>query len=168
MTTVFKGKFITVEHEEVILPSGQPLLTELVTRPDGVRIIAQGADGKVLVTNEWRIELNSRDYRLPGGKVEGVTPLEAAQQELLEETGLVAGSWKLLGSTQAFSMIRYQLHYFLARDLVVGPTNSHDEGEDIRVEWFDLDALTAMALGGSIGEDSSAIRLLRFASGGFQ
>lgn len=164
MSIVFQGKFFAVEHESVVLPDGRPLLMEWVSRTDGVRIIAQRADGAVLITDEWRAELGARDYRLPGGKVEGLEPVEAAQQELREETGFVAGSWDFLGATQAFSMVRYRLHYFLARDLTLSPVH-HDEGEDIRVCWFDLDTVATMALDGRIGEDLSALQLLRFAWG---
>jgi 8-oxo-dGTP pyrophosphatase MutT (NUDIX family) len=166
VTTVFTGKFVSVEHEEVRLPGGRMLMTEWVTRPDGVRVIAQRADGRVLISHEWRIELSARDHRLPGGKVEGVEPLVAAQQELREETGFVAGEWTPIGSTQALSMIRYRVHFFLARDLTYRPAH-HDEGEDIRVKWIDLDTVIQMAYDGQIGEDASALQLLRLGAGRF-
>jgi 8-oxo-dGTP pyrophosphatase MutT (NUDIX family) len=71
--------------------------------------------GAVLITDECREECNGRDYRLPGGKVEGDnTPVEAAMGELQEETGFRAASWRYLCSTQAFTMVRYPPHYFPA------------------------------------------------------
>lgn len=163
MSVVFKGKWFTVEQEPVVLPTGRKILAEWVSRTDGVRIIARRADGAVLVTDEYRDELGRRDYRLPGGKVEnGSSPAEAAALELREETGYRAATWLPICSTQAFAMVRYGLHYFEARDLTYDPVH-HDEGEDIRVCWFTLEEVWSMAMDGRIGEDLSALQLLRLA-----
>jgi ADP-ribose pyrophosphatase len=163
MSVVYKGMFFTVEQEPRTLPNGREIVAEWVTRTDGVRIIARRDDGAVLVSDEWRPELGRRDYRLPGGKVEGNTPLAAAQAELQEETGFCAGSWVPIGSTQAFSMVRYSLHYFEARDVYFNPIE-HDEGEDVKACWFSLGQVVKMALDGAIGEDLSALQLLRLAA----
>ena len=161
MTVIFTGKWFTVEQEEVTTATGKTFLAESVSRTDGVRILARRRNGDLLVSDEYRVELGGRDLRLPGGKVEdGMSPLQAAQAELREETGFRAESWRELATTQAFSMVRYSLHYFEARDLVLDPVE-HDEGEDIKVRWVPMSTAVDMALDGRIGEDLSALQILR-------
>jgi len=168
MSVVFRGRWFAVEQSPVVMPNGRTVVMEWVTRPDGVRVIARRDDGDVLITDEYREELGRRDFRLPGGKVEGAhTPLEAARGELLEETGFEAAEWTYLGATQAFTMVRYRLHYFLAEGLsAASGAPEHDEGEDISVCWFSPDEARAMALDGRIGEDLSALQILRLWSNG--
>jgi 8-oxo-dGTP pyrophosphatase MutT (NUDIX family) len=160
MSVICRGKWFTIEQEPLELPNGEVITAEYVRRTDGVRIIARRDDGAVLVTDEYRPELGTRDYRLPGGKVEAGDALAAAQRELQEETGYRAQLWTPLATTQAFSMVRYALHYFEARDLTDAAT-THEEGEDIRVCWFPLKEAAEMALDGRIGEDLSALQVLR-------
>lgn len=163
MSVVYSGKWFTVEQEPMTLANGSTILAEWVSRTDGVRIVARREDGAVLLNNEYRHEICRRDFRLPGGKIEnGCTQVEAAARELHEETGFRASTWKPLCATQPFTMVRYSLHYFEARDLTFDPVD-HDEGEDIEVCWFSLDEVTEMALDGRIGEDLSALQILRLA-----
>ena len=163
MSVVFEGKWFTVEQDLVKMPGGKKFLAEWVTRTDGVRVIARRGN-EILITDEYREELGRRDYRLPGGKVEnGDSPLKAAMDELREETGFQAGEWTELGVTQAFAMVRYRLHYYEAGQLEYDPVE-HDEGEDIRSCWFPLREAAEMALSGRIGEDLSALQVLRYAS----
>jgi ADP-ribose pyrophosphatase len=167
MSVVFRGKWFVVEQSPVVMPDGTKVLMEWVTRPAGVRVIGRRSDGHVLITDEYREELRRRDYRLPGGKVEGYdTPLEAARAELREETGFEAMRWRHLATTQAFAMVRYPLHYFLAEELAAvkpAPDDCRSEGEDIAVCWFSLPEAARMALDGRIGEDLSALQILRLA-----
>lgn len=167
MTVVFEGRWFVVEQTPVAMPNGKTVLMEWVTRPAGVRVIARREDGHLLITDEYRHELDRRDFRLPGGKVEGDdTPLDAARAELREETAFEAGRWTHLGATQAFTMVRYPLHYFLAEQLTAveaPPAAGAGEGEDIAVCWFSLPEAARMALDGRIGEDLSALQILRLA-----
>jgi ADP-ribose pyrophosphatase len=163
MSVVYRGKWFTVEQEPMELANGSTIVAEWVSRTDGVRIVARREDGAVLLNNEYRHEIGRRDFRLPGGKIEnGCTPIEAATCELREETGFRAATWTPLCVTQPFTMVRYSLHYFEARELTFDPI-SHDEGEDIEVCWFSFDETTEMALDGRIGEDLSALQILRLA-----
>jgi 8-oxo-dGTP pyrophosphatase MutT (NUDIX family) len=74
---------------------------EIARRSPGVRLILRDGD-KILLTKEYRKELDAVDYRLPGGKVFDTLEeynaykqdiekyaLRAARRECEEETGLI-------------------------------------------------------------------------------
>jgi ADP-ribose pyrophosphatase len=158
-TIVFKGKYFRIYHETVAL-NGTQTTFEYVSRTDGARIIAANL-GAILLTKEYRHELQDVDWRLPGGKVdEGETPEVAARRELREETGYDAGSLKALWSTTPDSTVRYRRHFFLATDLAEGPT-AHEAGETIENHWVPLETACTMALDGEVREEISALSILR-------
>jgi ADP-ribose pyrophosphatase len=164
MTVKYRGQWFTVREEPLDLPNGTTITAEWVERTDGVRVIARNARGQILINDEYRAEIRRRDLRLPGGKIEdGRTALQAAQAELQEETGFRARSWRRLGSSQPFTMVRYRLHYFEAADLILDPVD-HDEGEDITIKWLSLSEVVRLALTGEMGEDLSALQVLRLAA----
>ena len=66
-TIVFQGKIIEVVQQLVKI-GDKELTWEIARRSPGVRMIICDGD-KILLTKEFRRELDMIDYRLPGGKV---------------------------------------------------------------------------------------------------
>ncbi len=66
---------------------------------ESVSVIAESKEGLLLVTKEYRHAIGKYVIGFPGGLVDpGESPIEAAERELLEETGCRAASFTLLGS----------------------------------------------------------------------
>lgn len=158
---MWKGTHFSVYHENVV-QANKVVSFEYVWRRDGTRTIAIDNKGYVLLTYEYRTELARKDWRLPGGKLndENEDIELAARREFEEETGYTAKTWNYLWSSNLDATVRFQRHFYLATDLILG-NPKRDLGEDIEVHWFSLKDAYKMALGGEIAEDISSLSIIK-------
>jgi 8-oxo-dGTP pyrophosphatase MutT (NUDIX family) len=136
---------------------------EYVYRRDGTRTLAIRADKTLLLSKEYRYELEAYDWRVPGGRLNDEKELvvEAAKREFKEETGFVADNWEFLWTTTLESTVRYQRHFFLATKLRFTEA-SRDQGERrITVHWIPIEEAYEMAMKGEIKEEISALAIAR-------
>ncbi len=81
--TVFQGKIIQVELDEITLPNGRPARREVVRHPGGVCILALDQDGQVTLVRQYRYPMAEHIIELPAGKLDpGEEPSAAARREL--------------------------------------------------------------------------------------
>jgi ADP-ribose pyrophosphatase len=115
-----------------------------------VAVIALTGDGKLILTEQYRVPIGNRVIDLPAGLVgddpgaENEEYILAAQRELLEETGYQARSlkWLISGPTTS-GMATEQVHFYLARGArQVGPGGG-TEHEDIQVHLVPLARVTS-------------------------
>ncbi|PKR78914.1 ADP-ribose pyrophosphatase [Halalkalibacillus sediminis] len=89
--SIFKGKVIDLQVDDVELPNGKTSKRELVKHPGAVAIIARTDEGKVIMVEQYRKPLEKSIIEIPAGKLEaGENPEETAKRELAEETGYEA------------------------------------------------------------------------------
>ena len=120
---VYDNPWITVREDQVIRPDGHPGIYGAVHFKNlAIGVIAIDAEGYVHLVGQYRYATNRYSWEIPeGGCPEGEEPLRAAQRELMEETGLQAREWKLLGEADlSNSVTDEQALWFLATDLVQG------------------------------------------------
>ena len=137
---------LTVVEDEVILPNGQAsTYIRYSNYADAVVIIAEGADHKILLLNEYFYPLDKAIWQFPAGKVDnGETPLEAAGRELAEEGGVIAGNLTLLGSCNSDSRRTEAKHtIYLASGLTTTST-AHEATEQIEPQWFSVEEIREM------------------------
>ena len=98
--TVYEHRFLTLESHEVELPDGEVIPDwPWVIIPDAVNVIAETVDGDFLCFRQTKYAVEGTTLAPVGGMMDpGEDPLEAAQRELLEETGYIAAAWSSLGS----------------------------------------------------------------------
>ena len=120
-----------ITEEEVELPSGTRKSWVRFHFGDSAAILPLTADGKVILTREYRHGIGRIAIALPGGTAEdGESPEACAHRELLEETGLKPG--KLMHLYSGNSLTGYlegTLHLFFAKDCT--PTGRAPDPEEI-------------------------------------
>ena len=140
---VHRGPIASVRMETFQYADGSRATRQVVTHPGAVCVIPH--DGRVIYMVEQPREAVEEPalLELPAGKldVEGETPLECAQRELVEEIGKSAGDWRELKrfyTSPGFTNERVWL--FLATELYDVPSNP-PPGERIEVIEIPLSEL---------------------------
>ncbi len=168
---VYQGKIIEVVQKEV----GSKTF-EFARRSPGTRLIVDRGN-QVLLTKEFRHELNAYDYRLPGGKVydtlgeynkaleSGVDIMQASKvaiiKEAKEEAGLEIKNVEFIHRSICGTTITWDLFYFVSKEFKETDQNL-GEGEDITFEFYEKEKVKEMCLDGSISEERSALVLLKY------
>jgi ADP-ribose pyrophosphatase len=142
-------------------PVGREHVFTYIDQPkQGVSIVALSQDHGVYLVRQYRPIVGRTLLEVPGGGVEpGQSPLEAAHQELLEETGLRADSMTLIG--QFFPAVGLSNSHglvYLARDVTIGPREPTMEPVGDVVE-FPLDGVDALLDSGEILHGTTVIAL---------
>ena len=173
--SVYKGKIVEVIHQPMLIGE-KKMMYETARRSPGVRIIIE-KDEKILITKEYRDELETYDYRLPGGKVfdgldeylarrnENLVPYakEAAFRECREEVGFEAKQVEYILTASCGSTMDWDLYYFHAKDVELIESGQELElGEDIEVGWYTKDEVKQLCFDGNMQEYRSVGVLLIF------
>jgi ADP-ribose pyrophosphatase len=88
---------LQVIEDQVQLPDGVVVPYLRYKGGDGVTIVCR-KDNQILVQREYSYPVNEILLQFPGGKInKNESPLAAAKRELIEESGLEAGTVDLLG-----------------------------------------------------------------------
>lgn len=171
---VWKGNLLGIERHAI---KGY----ERAVRPPGVRLILHNNTGGVLLTEEFRTELNKKDFRLPGGKVfddldsylnvrgddaaltEAV--LRAAKLEAKQETGVdEIDGLTIFARAVAGASVEWDLFYLSGTITAHSEQELEDEEKErgIAVHFFSLDAIRKMLIDGSIAEERTQAVLARY------
>lgn len=131
---ILKGNFLQVRRDTVRLPDGNHATREYVIHPGAVMIVAQQADGRLVLERQYRYPVQRVMIEFPAGKLDpGEGSLACAQRELLEETGYTARQWARAGVLHP--VISYSTEFidvWFARELTQGERNL-DTGEFLDV-----------------------------------
>ena len=118
-TVVYKGDFLDVRQDEVLLPNGETGTREWINHPGAVVIIPILPDGEIALIKQFRYAAGSEFIELPAGKLDsGEDPEECALRELEEEIGYRANKIKFLANIHpAIGFTNEIMGVFLAENL---------------------------------------------------
>ncbi len=125
----YENPWIKVIENKVVTPAGKDGIYGVVSfKNKAIGIVPVDADGNVYLVGQWRYPLEEYSWEIPeGGGPEGEQPLETAKRELLEETGLLADSWTLLGKLHTSNSVCDEVGYlFLAQKLTQVETDPEE------------------------------------------
>ena len=161
---IYKMGVVDFGIEQVTLPNGLTLELPMVRHPGAAAIVALDTDGSIVMLSQYRHAVGGWHREIPAGCRNGAeTPLECAQRELREETGLSASQWDHLGGIVTIpSFCDERIELYLARELTaIG--GSPEADEIIRVERVSLVEALAMVRRGAI-VDAKTIAALHHAN----
>lgn len=151
------GRIFNVNRLQVELSDGRRALRDVVRHPGAVAIVALTEEGRICLVRQYRTALGRVTVEIPAGKLAaGEDPLECANRELLEETGMVAEKMAFLTTIASSDGFCDELiHIYMATGLTFAKS-SPDDDEFINVDLVEVSELVDAVLDGRI-EDAKTV-----------
>ena len=126
--------------------TGKTLAYNVIERPDSVQIVAITSDGKLLLVEQERQGTQQSSLEFVAGLMDpGEEPIETAKRELEEETGYRASKMTELGWYYTDpAILTNKVTVFLAENCEQTGEKNQDEGEDVRVQLFEISEFDAL------------------------
>ncbi len=164
---VYENKYLRLREDAVLGPDGRPGTYTYIEFPAPIiGIVPVANDGQVYLVRQWRYPWARNSWEIPvGSSRPGEDILVAAQRELAEEAGVIAASWKPLGSVYASSIFDQSYQLYLAQGLSAS-ANAPRSGTEQDLEPCRIPLSTAVqaALDGVIVHGVTIVALLRAAA----
>ena len=158
---VYNGHVFTIEKVQIRLPDNRERSYDLVVHGNAVTIVPVTPEGDILFVRQYRLGAEGDLLELPAGMLEaGEDPLESANREVREETGMAAGRMELLGSFyMGAGYCTEMLHVYLATDLTPSPL-PQDSDEFIDLVRIPAAEAIQMARAGELRDGKTIAALL--------
>lgn len=150
--TVYGGRKLRLQVDQVELPSGRRTTREVVYHPGSVGIVPVTREGDVFLIKQYRYAVGSAIYEIPAGTMEKwESPEKCAMRELEEETGFIARKLEKLGQFYTSPGIMNEImHLYKATHLVKAGKARPPEEENIEVVRIRLSQAIDMIKKGEI------------------
>jgi ADP-ribose pyrophosphatase len=164
-----RGRYLTFRIDTVERADGTRATREIAGHPGAVGILALDDQDRVLMVRQWRLAAGQVLLEIPAGTLDVADdgsiedPDLAARRELEEETGMRAGSWRLLARFYTAPGFTSELmHLYLATDLRLadGHRLGPDEDEHLLLERLPWRDALAAADRGEVADAKSLVGLL--------
>ncbi len=158
-------KIFRVRFDDMRNPrNGKASRMVILEAEDSVNVIPVDIDGMMLFVRQYRFGIGEYTLELPGGIVDpGESHRQAAERELLEETGYSGGQWAYLGkiASNPVFMNNY-IHHWVARGVEFTSVQRLDEGEEVEVVAIPQDEARRRLLRGEFQHPHAVNALLSF------
>jgi 8-oxo-dGTP pyrophosphatase MutT (NUDIX family) len=157
----YDNQWISLIHYNVVNPSGNKgIYGKVHFKNKAIGVVAIDADMNTYLVGQYRFTIDKYSWEIPeGGCAENENPLDAAKRELLEEAGIKAAHWELIGDVYLSNSVTDEhCLYYLATGLTQHAAEP-EETEQLSVQKISLqhafeyidngtitDALSIMAL----------------------
>lgn len=160
--TVYHGKILNLEVDEVELPDGNREKRECVRHSGGAAVLCV-IGGKVLLVRQFRYLYGEEIYEIPAGKLEkGEDPKIAAARELEEETGVKADLEPLLCIYPTPGYTDEVIHIYIAKNCVETRRKKLDEGEFLDACFKPVEEVLEMIERGEIKDAKTVAAVYKY------
>ncbi len=165
---LYRNPWCAFRVDEVVLPSGTTIEYGVLESVGFAAVVPVTEDGGVVLVRQWRQPLEAFTLELPSGGVEvGEDPKEAAERELLEETGYRAQGLVHLASVHTSTGRTTEVCHLFTCRAVRDPGGPRPEPtEFIRVVELPLREAPGEISSGRITDAATVLGLLWTAGGG--
>lgn len=137
-----------VHYDEVSLPNGHVIHDySVVTLPSGVVVVATDTEGRLITMREYKYAIDKVIMNIPSGSIEGgMSVLEIAAKELIEETGYISDNLEHVTTLYEYpSKANHEVHIIRARNARKVADVRHEASETIgEVELLKLPRVRAL------------------------
>jgi ADP-ribose pyrophosphatase len=147
------GFFQVHVHQSASPETGKKHPFYVLSTRDWINVVALTPEKKVLLVSQYRHGTGELSLEIPGGAVDAkdASSLEAAQRELLEETGHAASEWHFLGQLRPNPAILDNTCFiYLALNCQKISDLKLDEAEELEVSLLDLNEVDGLIQKGKI------------------
>ena len=158
---IYANNWIEVTHFNVINPSGnEGVYGKVHFKNLAIGIVAVDEDLNTYLVGQFRFPLGKYTWEIPeGGCPLNENPLLAAKRELLEETGLKAERWQVLGTTELSNSVTDETGIFYVAMELSQHQAQPEETEDLQIKKISLYKVFEMVDEGEITDAMSVLAL---------
>ncbi|SOE19859.1 ADP-ribose pyrophosphatase YjhB, NUDIX family [Spirosomataceae bacterium TFI 002] len=162
-STQYDNNWIEVVHHEVLNPSGNAGVYGTVNFKNiAIGVIPIDEEGNTWLVGQYRFPIEEYSWEIPeGGCPEGESMLEAAQRELLEETGLIAKEYTQICKIHTSNSVCREVGYIYVAEGLTQSQAQPEDTEQLIVKKVPLDKAIEMAMMGQITDSLSVAGLLK-------
>jgi len=160
---VYDNPWISLIHHNVVTPGGaNGIYGKVHFKNIAIGIVAVDAQMDTYLVGQYRFPIEQYSWEIPeGGCPAGEDPLVAAQRELLEETGLKAMHWQLVGQAYLSNSVSDELSMFYLATGLTQHEAEPEETEQLLLRKVPLQAAFDMIDNGLITDGLAILALQR-------
>lgn len=155
---IYRNPWMVLREDDIRRPDGSAGIYAVVDKPTYALVMPYDGQRFGLV-EQFRYPVGARRWEFPQGtapEVADIEPVQLAERELREETGLRATSFEALGQVDiAPGMSSQRGWVFLATGIAQGESDREHEEQDMRSEWFAREDVERMIRSGVIVDSQS-------------
>jgi len=159
----YDNPWIRLTEHQVINPSGGKGIYGVVHFKNlAIGIVVLDEDKNTWLVGQYRFPLKAYSWEIPeGGGPLAADPLQSAQRELQEETGITASRYTEIQRMHLSNSVSDELAIiYLAQDLQMGMA-SPEETEDLHIRKLPFREAYEMVLNGEITDSMSVAGILK-------
>lgn len=163
---VYENQWISLEEHQVINPAGgSGIYGKLHFKNKAIGIIPLDEHDNTWLVGQYRYTLDEYSWEIPeGGGAFNNTPLESAQRELQEETGITAKKWQQIMRIHTSNSVTDEEGFiFLAEDLTFGKSEPEESEADLVVKKLPFAEALQLVMDGKITDSLSVAGILHVA-----